>query len=612
METAKIDHYNAKIKGCSQRQLFRIAQKLTSAKPIKTLPSHDSLESLAEDFHDFFDGKIEKIHDKLSKTNVPPVSVDIVESCASSFGSFEEVDEEVVRKTIIDSSKTSCGLDPMPTSILAKPEILDTILPVITRIVNTSLLHAVVPPSLKRAYVSPLIKKPNADPDVLQNYRPISNLPFLFKIIERVASSQIQRYISKNKLEGDRQSAYRKQHSTETALLRLTNDILRAVDTHQHVIVVLLDLTAAFDTLDHQILLQRFHNRYGITGTAFRWMESYFHERQQCIRLDGVCSEWKFVRRGAPQGSVFGPMAFSYYSTPVEEIIKAHDLECMVYADDSQIYCCFDDQDMDISVSRIEKCVIDIRSWMIRNHLMLNDTKTEVLHLTSRFGSTPEIPPLHVGDIDVSPSAYARNLGVVIDQHVTMNRHVNNVCRNASFALYNIGKLRPYLDEASTKTLVHAFVTSRLDSCNSLLYGLPQNITDKLQKVQNSAARLVTRIRGFVHISPVLRTLHWLPIRKRILFKILLLTHKAINGSAPQYIMDLVEIHKPVRYLRSSAAENILLIPPSFKNIRTVTYGDRAFSVAAPREWNKLPSRLRSMKKTEIFKRAIKTHLFDL
>ena len=612
LESAKREHYQSKIADCSQKQLFRIADKLTSAKPMKTLPAHESLESLSEEFHTFFDSKIEKIHEKLSKTDVSPVSVDVAESCVSRFDSFDEVDEECVRKIITESAKTSCGLDPIPTSILAKPEILDAMLPVITRIVNMSLRQAIVPSMLKRALVTPLIKKVNLDPDTFKNYRPISNLPFLFKIIERVASSQIQWYVSENSLGGDRQSAYRKQHSTETALLRLSNDILRAIDNHQNVIVVLLDLTAAFDTLDHQILLQRLYNRLGITGTALQWMESYFHERQQCVCIDGICSDWKFVSRGAPQGSVFGPMAFSYYSVPVENIIKAHNLECMVYADDSQIYCCFDNQDMDISVSRVEKCVADVRSWMIRNHLMLNDSKTELLHLTSRFSSTPEAPALRVGDAVVTPSTSARNLGAVINENVTMNQHVNSICRSASFALYNIGKLRPYLDKASTETLIHAFVTSRLDSCNSLLYGLPQNVINKLQRVQNSAARLVTRVRGRVHMKPILRTLHWLPIRKRVLFKILLLTYKAIHGLAPQYIMDLLTIYKPVRCLRSSAAESPQLKPPSHKDIRTITYGDRAFSSAAPREWNRLPTKICAIKTLGAFKRALKTHIFDL
>ena len=371
-----------------------MAGKPTSVKATKSLPSHDSLQSLTEDFHQFFDSKIEKIRDELANCTPPPMSVDIKDSCESSFSNFDPVDCEDVRKIIMDSAKTSCPLDPIPTWILAKPEILDVLLPVITRIVNLSFSEGVIPMNLKRALVTPLIKKANADPDIFKNYRPISNLPFLFKTIERIASKQIQNYVDTNNLNANHQSAYRKYHSTETALVRVTNDILRAVDNHHHVILVLLDLSAAFDTLDHSILLQRFQERFGITGNALRWMTSYFHGRQQCVVINGARSDWKPVLWGAPQGSVFGPMAFSFYSAPIEDIIMSHGFECMIYADDTQIYFSFKDLEMDTAVSRIEKCVSDIRSWMITNHLMLNDSKTELLHLTSRFTPASQLSAL--------------------------------------------------------------------------------------------------------------------------------------------------------------------------------------------------------------------------
>ena len=226
---------------------------------------------------------------------------------------------------------------------------------------------------------------------------------------------------------------------------------MRAVD---YVILDLLDLSAAFDTLDHAILLQRFQKRFGITGNALRWMTSYFHERQQCVVINGTGSDWKQVLWGAPQGSVFGPMAFSCYSAPVEDIIMSHGLECMIYADGTQIYFSFNDLEMDTAVSRIEKCVSDIRSLMITNQLMLNDSKTEILHFTSRVIPAPQLSSLRVGGAEVAPSTSASDLGVVIDEHVTMSQHVSSVCRSASFALYNIGKLRTYLDQASTEMLV--------------------------------------------------------------------------------------------------------------------------------------------------------------
>ena len=548
-------------------------------------------------FHHFFDSKIEKIRYNLADTEAPPMSIQIHDSCESTFSTFDEVDSKFMRKIIMDSSKTSCALDPIPTSILSKKDVLDALLPTITKITNMSFCEGAIPSSLKYALVSPLIKKANADPDVLNDYRPISNLTFLFKTIERAASNQIKDYVNRNN------STYKKYHSTETALVRVNKDILRAVDSHHHVIIVLLDLSAAFDTIDHQVLLQRVQDRFGITGTAFRWMTSYFHGREQCIIIHGVQSDWKRGNCGAPQGSVFGPMAFSYYSPPIEDIIKAHDLESMIYADDTQIYFCFNDNEMSVATSRIEKCMADIRSWMVTNKFKLNDNKMEILHLTSRFiPSTHDAPFLRVGVDNVSPSSSARDLGIVIDEHITMNQHVSSVCQSASFALYNIGKLRPYLDKKSAETLGHAFVSLRLDSCNSLLYGLSQTELDRLQRVQNVAARLITRVKGRVHMTLVLRQLHWLPIRKRIKFKILLPAFKAINGLAPNYITDMLTIYRPVRNLRSSTVNSPLLKPPSIRATKTVSYDNRAFTSAAPKLWNQLPQDIRAAKSVDHFK----------
>ena len=191
------------------------------------------------------------------------------------------------------------------------------------RIVNLSLSEGNIPECLKRALVTPLIKKANADPDIFKNYRPISNLPFLFKTIERVASQQIQDYVNKNNLNANHQSAYRKYHSTETALVRVTNDILRAVDNHHHVILVLLDLSAAFYTLDHSILLQRFQKRFGITCTALRWMESYFNDRQ----FSGVLHRDLFSGQWLSRSTQLLSMILSCHY---------HGLKCMIYADDTK------------------------------------------------------------------------------------------------------------------------------------------------------------------------------------------------------------------------------------------------------------------------------------
>ena len=172
-------------------------------------------------------------------------------------------------------------------------------------------------------------------------------------------------------------------------------------------------------------------------------------------------------------------------------------------------------------------------------------------------------------------SSNARNIGVFVDSHVNLEKHVMNTCKMAFYHLQNIARIRNCFSQDDAETLVHAFISSKLDFSNALLYGLPKSVIDKLQYVQNCAARLVTRTRSSEHITPVLRRLHWLPVRQRITCKILLLTYKALNGMAPKYIADLLQPYTPTRQLRSSS-KNLLVTPKS--NLKF--YGDRSFQVA--------------------------------
>ena len=227
------------------------------------------------------------------------------------------------------------------------------------------------------------------------------------------------------------------------------------------------------------------------------------------------------------------------------------------------------------------------------------------MKITSRFAASEPIPSVSVNGTLVIPVNSARSLGVVLDRHLTLSSHVNNVCKSASLAIRNIGRIRRYLSQNDTERLVHAFVTSKLDSCNSLIYGLPACQEAKLQRIQNSAARLVAGVKKFDHISPVLNNLHWLTVRKRITFKILLITYKALHGLAPTYLSELLTVYKPSRCLRSEIS-NLLVVP----KCRTKLYGERAFAVAAPTLWNKLPSEIKNSASVAAFKTSLKTFLF--
>ena len=207
----------------------------------------------------------------------------------------------------------------------------------------------------------------------------------------------------------------------------------------------------------------------------------------------------------------------------------------------------------------------------------------------------------------VVPTQSARNLGVVFDNTMNFEKHISEICKSAFFHIRNISQVRRYLSIESTKTLIHAFVTSRIDNCNAVLYGLPSYLVQRLQYVLNSAARLIFLSRKAGHITPPLIDLHWLPVEQRINFKIMLLTYKIINGLAPSYLSNLLVPYVPRRALRS--ADKLLLSQPSY---RLKSYGFKAFSICAPRLWNKLPINIKCSQSVGTFKCNLKTYLFRL
>lgn len=333
---AKRKCHRQEIVNSDQKRLFNVVEKLTVHRPSQLLPSHSSKKELAEDFSFFFHEKIRKLRLALDVSVKHDLSVHVHENCTTQFTEFQPLDLNDMLKIIKGSKIKSCPLDPLPAFLTS--QYLEALLPSITQITNKSLQHGVFPSSLKSALVLPLLKKSSLDPDIKKNYRPISNLAFLGKVIERSAMQQFASYLSNNNLFAQSQSAYRQYHSTETVLVRVFNDILIGLDNKEEAFLVLLDLTAAFDTINHTVLLNRLKTRYGIGGNVLKWFASYLEERQQIVTIGEERSNPVNIEWGIPQGSVAGPIIFVVYTAPVEDIIHAHGLSCITYADDTQYY----------------------------------------------------------------------------------------------------------------------------------------------------------------------------------------------------------------------------------------------------------------------------------
>jgi hypothetical protein len=211
---------------------------------------------------------------------------------------------------------------------------------------------------------------------------------------------------------------------------------------------------------------------------------------------------------------------------------------------------------------------------------------------------------ISVGNANIKPCTRVKNLGVIFDNNMSMENHVNNICKTSYFYIHLLGKLRKFLDKETGAMITHAFVTSRLDYCNSLLYGISSTLASKLQRILNTAARIVSRAKISNHITPVLKSLHWLPVVQRCAFKTALIIFKVIHGLAPSYLCELIRYCSTARDLRSTI--DVLLDVPKYKSC----LGSRAFAFSAPKLWNSLPYDIRTCVSLVTFKSKLKTYLF--
>ncbi len=375
LESSKTSYYKNKIDQIDSKSLFKTIDAMFYHRQT-TLPSKESREVLVEQFNDFFTQKISTIRDLLHKScdKQTTCTVNTQSSQARSdvqdLNEFHLPDDLSVQSTIKSLSSKSCPLDPLPTHLVKN--CLPSLLSFITMIVKESLSNGEFPSALKLSYVRPYLKKPDLDKEAYANYRPVANIPFLSKIIEKVVSTQVYTYLLENNLIPSFQSAFRRHHSTETALVRVTNDILMSLDNKQQVALILLDLSAAFDTLDHDILIDRFKNYFNISGKVLEWFQSYLQGRTQSVIIGETISSPRDQQYGVPQGSILGPLLFIMYIAPVQDVILKHNLNCMFYADDTQLYITIDPTNSTCATDQLRSCVESFMHWNANNMLMCN------------------------------------------------------------------------------------------------------------------------------------------------------------------------------------------------------------------------------------------------
>ena len=374
--------------------------------------------------------------------------------------------------------------------------------------------------------------------------------------------------------------------------------------------LTVLDLSAAFDTVDHSILTSTLKNKFGIDELALKWFDRYLQPRSFKVAVNGKYSDEKQLTYSVPQGSCAGAYLFNLYCSTLNDIVTS-DLHLSGFADDHSVRKEFKANDRNAELQTkddIEKCMTNIRLWMDQVRLKMNSSKTEFMY----FGNKVQlnkcvVAHLNINNEIVQRATVIKYLGAWLDAQLSFKEHTTKKCQTAIINYLRIRNICHLLTDSACETLLLSLCISHLDYANGLLYGLPATTLNKLQRVQNMCAHLVLRRPKGSSITQCLKDLHWLPMCQRVEFKILTLTYKCINKQAPEYLQNLL-VEMPIRRvgLRSESTHKKLLVPLTKRK----TFAQRSFSVAAPTLWNDLPISVKQAKTLTKFKSLLKTHLF--
>lgn len=576
----------------------------------KILPNiNDNPTNLADKFNEYFTSvgslTAQKAYDLAmeydfnSATTISPPATRKHDECPDDF-QFHAVTEQEVGKVIKGLSLNKApGHDKITARVLK--DSLPAILSVITSIMNNSFSTSTFPKAWKMAEVVPVLKSGCFEDPC--NNRPISLLPILSKVSEKLAHRQFVDYITTNKKLSEHQSGNRKFHSTETALLHVTDDFLMSIDKSEVSAVVLLDMHKAFDSVRHDILLQKLQ-QIGITSSSLEWFHSYLSGRSQSVRIVDAVSASLPLKYGVPQGSILGPVLFTIYVNDLLAV-PGH-CKSVCYVDDSKLYLSFRSTDISYAFRCLNEDLREICRWCCQNSLLINPEKTKVL-LVGVPQLLRKLPPVSISLLgkEITPVSVAKDLGVLIDQSLTYNDHVAKTTSNCLFKLKQISRIKHLLDRNSLLLVMNAFVFSKLFYCSTVWANTSQSNVKKLQLVQNFAARIVLGLRKYDHISDGIRSLNWLTVKDRLLLNDAVMVYKCLNNLVPKYLANIFVSRSQI-HTRATRSCNLLHIP-----LCRLSYGQRSFTYRGCKLWNSICNDLKAADSVKCFRRRLAQKLLS-
>ena len=538
-------------------------------------------KDMANRFNTFFSTVGSKLASKFTSVRSDQINIPINENLFS----FNLVSPETVSKIIsnLDNNK-AVGMDGVSVKILKSGSPL--LSQILSFLFNKSLIIGKVPQIWKTKRVSPLFK--DGDPNVCNNYRPISILPVIMKVFEKIVNHQICQFIENNNLITNFQSGFRKKHSTDTAVLEVTDFILNELDKGRHVGAVLIDFKKAFDTIDHLILLKKLFC-LGFRDTSFDWIQSYLSDRKQFCKVGDSLSDPTFEEcYGVPQGSVLGPLFFLIFINDLQGVISSY---YHLYADDTIIIESSDNTNS-LKMS-LEDQLNRIDQWLTKNKLTINTSKTKSIFFGSKARLNTyysENLTISYGETPLETVTLAKYLGVIFDDKLSWKEHVASIKSKAYHKLYKLKYISDFLTPFAKQLLIKSLVFPYLNYCSSSWNHLNVSTKYSLQKLFNKSLNFMN--------SPQKS------IDEMWNVNLSITTFKAIHGLAPPYLCEKVKLTSNVhKHFTRSAKQNTLQT-----RRRGSKFSQKAFSYRAPIMWNNLPVNLRKLKSLVQFKSSVKEH----
>lgn len=510
--------------------------------------------------------------------------------------SFKIVDTSTIISALNGIKSTAAGADEINIIFIRK--CLPDLLPYIVHIVNSCLEQSIFPDAWKSAVVMPLPKKVN--PCNFEDLRPISIFPVLSKVLERCMEIQLRTYMDEHNVLPPIQSGFRPSYSCATALLNVTDDLLKARDDGQSGVVVLLDYSKAFDKVNHRMLLALLHY-VGMSDSAASLINSFLSDRVQVVRLDEESSAPLPVKAGVPQGSLLAPLLFTLYTSQLHKCVTHSSVH--MYADDTQLYLTFRREHTALSCTKLNVDLLALSEYSIKLALTLNPTKSTILTFGNLSSHNVNIS-LNGERLVVSPES--RNLGVVFDSNFRFSTHVTTCIKKAYAALRCLYRHRQVLNSTTKRYLCETLVLSNFVHC-AAMYGpcLMEFDMHRIQKVQNSCLRFIYGIRKHESISHTLRCSGWLNIRNRFKYYFLCLANKVVTTKTPPYLYNKITFRTDIHNLNLRHKSTITM--PAHK---TALF-KRSFSYRIAKEYNACPSNLKN-KRPDIFKIKLRDALLTV